>query len=137
MSSRRVPLDERTIVGGQVLPEDMPGLAADGVTLVVNNRVDGEEPGQPASDDVRAAAEAAGIAYSHIPVAGGFSQEQVAALADRLGETEGKVMLFCKTGMRSVYLWALAEAGRGGDAESLIAKAGAAGYDLSSLRPYL
>ncbi|WP_129792243.1 TIGR01244 family sulfur transferase [Sphingosinicella sp. CPCC 101087] len=137
MIGRRIPLDERTFVGGQVFPDEMADLAAEGVTLVVNNRVEGEEPGQPASDQLRTAAEAAGIAYRHIPVAGGFSKEQVEALAEALGGAEGKVMLFCRSGTRSAHLWALAEASRGGDGESLIAKAGAAGYDLSSLRPYL
>jgi uncharacterized protein (TIGR01244 family) len=132
-----VPLDDRTLVAGQIDPADMPSIAAAGVQVVVNNRSDGEEPGQPSGEAIRAAAEEAGLAYRHIPVAGGLSAEQVAALAGVLGETEGKVLLFCRTGTRSTYLWALAEASRGGDGETLIAQAGAAGYDLSSLRPHL
>ena len=132
-----VALDDRTFVAGQIAPADLPDIAAAGVRLVVNNRPDGEEPGQPTGEAIRAAAEAAGLAYRHIPVAGGLSADQVAATAALLGESEDRILFFCRTGTRSTYLWALAEASRGGDAETLIAQAGAAGYDLSSLRPYL
>ena len=136
-SARLVALDDRTLVAGQIAPADLPDIAAAGVKMVVNNRPDGEEPGQPTGEQIRAAAEEAGLAYRHIPVAGGLSADQVAATAALLGETDDKILLFCRTGTRSTYLWALAEASRGADSETLISKAAAAGYDLSSLRPHL
>ena len=132
-----ISLDGRTFVAGQIAPDDLPAIAAAGVKTVVNNRPDHEEPGQPSGDEIKAAAEAAGLAYRHVPVAGGLSADQVAAVAGLLGETEDKILLFCRTGTRSTYLWALAEASRGGDPETLIAHAAAAGYDLSSLRHHL
>ena len=131
------PLDDRTFVAGQIAPDDLPAIAAVGVKTLVNNRPDHEEPGQPTGEEIAAAAKDAGLAYRHIPVAGGLSADQVAALAALLGESEDKLLLFCRTGTRSTYLWALAEASRGADPESLIASAAAAGHDLSSLRPYL
>jgi uncharacterized protein (TIGR01244 family) len=135
--TRLVALDDRTLVAGQIAPADLPAIAAAGVTTIVNNRPDGEEPGQPTGEAIRAAAAAAGLAYRHIPVAGALSADQVAATAALLGESEDKILLFCRTGTRSTYLWALAEASRGGDPETLLAQAGAAGFDLSSLRPHL
>ncbi|MEA3017503.1 MAG: Beta-lactamase hydrolase-like protein phosphatase-like domain, partial [Sphingomonadales bacterium] len=37
-------LDDQTLVAArQVAPDDIPAIAAAGVTLVVNNRPDGEE----------------------------------------------------------------------------------------------
>ena len=127
-------VDESMMVGGQLYPERVAGL---GVTLIVNNRPDHEEPGQPTSDEIEAAAKAAGIAYRHIPVSGGFSQAQVTEMADALAAAEGPALAFCKSGMRSIYVWALARARLGVDADELVAKAAAAGYDLTPVRPYL
>ena len=128
-------LDSRTYVAPQILPAQIPAIAAAGIATVVNNRPDGEEPGQPASAEIEAAAKAAGLGYRHIPVAGGFSEGQVGAMADALAA--GPVLAFCKSGTRSTFLWALAEAQGGADADELAAKAAAAGYDLTPIRAYL
>jgi uncharacterized protein (TIGR01244 family) len=127
-------LDSTTFVSGQIAPEE---IAALGVTTIVNNRPDGEEPGQPASDAIAAAAKAAGVDYRHIPVAGGISQPQVAEMADALAGAEGPVLAFCRSGTRSAYLWALARARLGDDPETLVGQAAAAGYDLSPVRAFL
>jgi uncharacterized protein (TIGR01244 family) len=127
-------LDSTTFVSGQIAPEE---IAALGVTTIINNRPDGEEPGQPDSHAIEAAAKAAGVGYRHIPVAGGISQPQVAQMADALAQATGPVLAFCKSGTRSTYLWALARARLGDDAEALTGKAAAAGYDLSPIRAFL
>ena len=130
-------LDERTLVAGQIRPEDVAEAAASGVTLIVNNRPDGEEAGQPSGAEIEEAARAAGLDYRHIPVVGGFSAEQVGAMAQALAAADGKVLAFCRSGTRSTFLWALAEAGRGADGETLVQQAAAAGYDLTPLADYL
>ena len=53
-------IDERTYVSGQVDPADLPAIKAAGVAMIVNNRPDGEEPGQPAAAAIETAARAAG-----------------------------------------------------------------------------
>jgi uncharacterized protein (TIGR01244 family) len=45
-------LDDRTMVSGQIAPEEVAGLAEHGITVIVNNRPDGEEPGQPLAADI-------------------------------------------------------------------------------------
>ena len=127
--------DNMLVADGPLHPADIAEAAAQGVTMIVNNRPDGEEPGQPAGAEIERAAGAAGLAYRHIPVAGGIGQDQIEAMAAALGE--GKMLAFCRSGTRSTYLWALAEARRGGNGAELIAQAAAAGYDLTQLRPYL
>ena len=127
-------LDEQVTVSGQVRPEEVAAL---GVAMIVNNRPDGEEPGQPSSDEVAAAAAAAGVEYRHIPVSGGIALPQVALMAEALGSAQGPVHAFCKSGTRSTFLWALARSRMGDDAEELAAKAAAAGYDLSPIRAFL
>jgi uncharacterized protein (TIGR01244 family) len=122
-------------VAGQILPADVEAAAAAGVRTVVNNRPDHEEAGQPLGAEIEAAAMAAGLGYRHIPVAGGFSKEQVEAMAGALAE--GPVLAFCKSGTRSTYLWALAEARRGVPATELVETAAGAGYDLRPILAYL
>ena len=133
-----VALDARTLVATrQIEPGDLPAAAANGVTLILNNRPDGEEAGQPSSAEIAAAARAAGLDYRHIPVSGGFNLDDVLAMADALDAAQGKALLCCRTGTRSTFLWALARSARGARADELIAQAAAAGYDLSPIRPHL
>ena len=118
----------------QLHPEDIEAAAAAGVAVIVNNRPDGEEPGQPRGAAIEDAARAAGLLYRHIPVAGGIAPDQVEAMAAALGE--GKVLAFCRSGTRSTWLWALAAHRRGLDGGTILAAAEAAGYDLGPLGPY-
>jgi uncharacterized protein (TIGR01244 family) len=127
-------LDGTTFVSGQIAPEDVASL---GVTMIVNNRPDGEEPGQPSSDEIEEAARAAGIDYRHIPVAGGFSPAQVADMADALQAADGPVLAFCKSGTRSTYLWALARSRLGTPADEIVRSAEEAGYDPRPIALYL
>lgn len=129
-------LDDDMLVAGQIFPQDLAALAAEGVTNIVNNRPDGEAQGQPASAEIAAAAMAAGIGYRHIPVASGFSADQVMEMADALDEP-GRILAFCRSGTRSTLLWALARAQLGDDPEELRAKAEAAGYDLAPIAALL
>ena len=102
------PLDDTTFAAGQIFPADIPAIAALGVTAIVNNRPDGEEPGQPPNAEIAAAARAAGIDYRFIPIAGGFPEESVARMREALAEADGKLLAFCRSGARSAHLWALA-----------------------------
>jgi uncharacterized protein (TIGR01244 family) len=130
-------LDPQMLVSGQILPEDVAEAAAQGVTTIVNNRPDNEQPGQPTGAAIEAAAHAVGIAYHHIPIAGGFPPDAVRAMARVLDEAGGRTLAFCRSGTRSAYLWALARSQAGEDAGEIIAKAADAGYDLEPLRPHL
>ena len=128
-------LDEAILVDGQITPQDVAEAARQGVTLVVNNRPDDEQPGQPAGAEIASAARAAGLDYVAIPVThAGFAMPQVDAMAEALGSAEGKVLAFCRSGTRSTLLWALARAKAGDDPDVLATKAAAAGYDLSPVR---
>ena len=130
-------LDDRTFVAGQIAPGDLAGIAAAGIALVVNNRPDGEEPGQPSGAEIEAAARAAGIAYRHIPIAGGFNADDVIGMVQALDEADGPALAFCRSGTRSTYLWAMARSEQGEPADELAAKAASAGYDLAPIRAYL
>ncbi|QKG71036.1 TIGR01244 family sulfur transferase [Erythrobacter mangrovi] len=129
-------LSDSFFASPQVSVEDIAEAAAMGVTLVINNRPDGEAPDQPEGAEIEAAARAAGMDYVAIPVtSAGFSEPQVAALTEALAKTTGPVLGFCRSGTRSTLLWSLAQAGEGGDPDSIAAAAQAAGYDVSPVRP--
>lgn len=132
------PLNESVAVSPQIAPGDLPALKAAGFAAVVNNRPDDEEPGQPSGAAIRAAAEAAGLKYSAVPVTGaGFSHPQLDAMTRALVDADGPVLAYCRSGTRSCNLWALAAAKNGRNPELLVQQAAAAGYDLGAIRPML
>ena len=124
-------------VSAQIQPEDLPALKAQGIAQIICHRPDGEDATQPAFADIAAAADALGIRALHLPVAGGqFTPEIVAATRDALkGGTP--TLMYCKSGMRSATAWAIGAAAAGGNADEIIARASACGYDLSPLRAQL
>jgi len=107
-----------------------------GVTLIVNNRPEGESDDQVPGAEIERAARAAGIAYVAIPVThAGFSHPQLDALnaaLDRVGE--GPVLAYCRSGTRSTLLWALARAKAGESPDVLSSAAADAGYDTAPVR---
>lgn len=128
------PLDPALHVAPQIALEDVPALKTAGYAALISNRPDGEEPGQPDAATVRAAAEAAGLAFVHIPVSmSSLGPEEVEALRHALDTLPGPALAFCRSGTRSAILWALSQAGDR-PVDELIAAAAAAGYDLSGLR---
>jgi len=129
-------VDDSISVAPQISVEDVAAIKAAGFTAIVNNRPDDEEAGQVAGDAIRAAAEAAGLTYTAIPIThAGFSYPQIEAMAEVLAGADGPVLAFCRSGTRSCNLWALAQARNGADADALIAKGAGAGYNLDGLRP--
>lgn len=125
-------LDDRALVSPQITPAQIVEAKAQGVTLIVNNRPDGEAPDEPQGAEIEAAARKAGLDYVAIPVGhGGFSGPQVDAMLTALGKAQGKTLAYCRSGTRSTLLWSLARA-KAGDAPAVLkAKAIAAGYDLT------
>jgi uncharacterized protein (TIGR01244 family) len=131
------PLGDAVFVSGQIVPEEVADFAARDVAVIVNNRPDDEEAGQPAGAEIEAAARAAGLHYVHIPISAGFSEAKIAAMADVLANARGPALLYCKSGTRSAFLWALARARQGADAQELVSLAARAGYDLRPILPWL
>ena len=131
-------LDPTIAVAPQIDLEHVAQAASDGMTLIINNRPDGEEPGAPQGAEIEAAARAAGLGYVAIPVThAGFSGPQVDAMVTALTSATGPVLAYCRSGTRSTLLWALARTKMGDDKGELEAKAAHAGYDLSAIAPLI
>ena len=133
--TRLVTLDARVAVAGQLQPADMAEIAAAGYVAVVNNRPDGEAMfGQPRTADLRTAAEAAGLVFLDLPFSGPrATPDQVRAFADLLSSRPGKIVAFCKSGMRSALIWGAASIASGQPLEQVLATAMGAGQNLDAV----
>jgi sulfide:quinone oxidoreductase len=90
----------------QIQPSDMAAIAALGYAVVINNRPDGEAVDQPTSEELRAAAEAAGLDYHYFPVnAFNYPGDGLAAMRTAFAAAERPVFAFCRSGTRSANLW--------------------------------
>ncbi|MEQ1547287.1 MAG: TIGR01244 family sulfur transferase [Chakrabartia sp.] len=131
-------LDENILVAPQISVDAVAAAAQDGVTLIINNRPEGESDDQTTGAEIERAARSAGLDYIAIPIThAGFSQSQVDAMVAALNGANGKVLAYCRSGTRSTLLWALARAAQGDAPDILTAKAAAAGYDLGPIRAML
>jgi uncharacterized protein (TIGR01244 family) len=126
-------INDHVSVSGQILAEDGAALKNLGFTTIINNRPDGESPDQPASTEIEAAAQAAGLAYHAIPLGReGVNPDLVERTKAVIEGSDGPVFCFCRSGTRSTTLWALSQAGQT-DANQIISQAAEAGYDMSHL----
>ena len=129
-------LSDTMLASPQIDLSDVAAAKAAGVTLIVNNRPDGEDPSAPQGDEIAAAAKAAGLAYVAIPIGhAGFSEPQVDALIAALDSNDGIALGYCRSGTRSTLLWALAQAKQGMNPDAIAAAAAQAGYDIGPVRP--
>ncbi len=124
-------LDRLTQVSGQIVPSDVAGLQAQGVTMIVNNRPDGEDVGQPTSAEIESAARDLGMDYRHVPIARGMGPSDVEAMRSAIHAAgDGKLFAFCRSGNRSALAWAVAKSEDGVGREELEQCVGQAGFDL-------
>jgi uncharacterized protein (TIGR01244 family) len=127
-------LDERTLVSSQIAPDEIAGLAGEGVTMLVNNRPDGEDPEQPAAAEIKAAAEAAGIAYRFVPVQRGIGPAEIEGMREAIRSAgDGTLFAFCRSGTRSALTWALAKRAEGVSSEEVARRVSEAGFDPSPI----
>lgn len=137
MSEKFRPLAEDFWVSPQLTIEDVQAAADMGVKLIINNRPDGEAPGQPTGAEIEATAKAAGMTYAYIPVdMGGVTPHHTGALETAMDDVQnGKTVAYCASGMRSALVFAYAEARFGKPVDLIIAQAAEAGYDISGHEP--
>jgi len=129
---RRVTDDFTT--APQISVADVAEAARQGFRTIINNRPDGEQPDQPSSAEIEAAAKAAGLAYHYVPVAGGPTPEQVEAVKQIIAEAETPVLAFCRSGTRSIVTWSIGQAMSGAlPRGELVSLGRQAGYDLSGV----
>jgi uncharacterized protein (TIGR01244 family) len=119
---------------GALTRDNIEALAAAGTKIIVNNRPDGEDPGQLPADEARQLCAAHGIAYHHIPfVAATLSAADIDAFAAVLKGAAGPVVAHCRSGTRSTMIWALTRMREGADPVALVALGQRNGVDITAL----
>jgi uncharacterized protein (TIGR01244 family) len=134
MTAELFPLAPGLSVAGRLDRADIDALARAGVRTIVNNRPDGEDPGQLPAAEAKQLAVAHGIAYHHIPItAATLTRGDVDAFAATLRDAAQPIVAHCRSGTRSALLWALTRMREGADPLALISEAARHGIDIAGL----
>jgi sulfide:quinone oxidoreductase len=117
----------------QIDPTDMAAIAEAGITLILCNRPDGEEPWQPGFKDVAQSAEAEGIEARSVPIISGqLTEADTEAFRAAFEALPKPILAYCRSGTRCTMMWSLTHIDTlGGDA--ILRAAAGAGYDMSGL----
>ena len=126
-------IDDDISVSPQIVSTDIPVIAQAGFKTIICNRPDGEESGQPIYSEIEDAAKEAGIKIIYQPLNGKqVTDEDANLFGNLLNSAEKPVFAYCRTGTRCTVLWCLANSEQLSMSE-ILAKASAAGYDMSGL----
>jgi sulfide:quinone oxidoreductase len=110
LQMRVLELAPQVYVCGQLFETDLKLIAKQDVRSIVNNRPDGEMPGQPASADLAKAAEELGMTFVHFPVESrSVSKEAAEEFAKVCSELERPLLIFSASGVRSTKIWEMSE----------------------------
>jgi sulfide:quinone oxidoreductase len=122
-------------VTGALAPEDFPKISALGFRGVVSNRPDGEEDGQLTGREEAVLAWRSGLAFRHVPATKHelFTDHVIEGMVDALNGLEAPILAHCKSGLRSVVLWAAASA-RSGPVDCVLKALRRAGFNPETLR---
>lgn len=128
------PITPNLSVSEQILPQDIAALAANGFKSIICNRPDGEGADQPSFAEIEAAAQAAGMQATYLPIVSGkVGDADAVAFGALLDSLPKPILAYCRTGTRSATLWSLSEGGRGRPLPEIITATKAAGYDMAGV----
>lgn len=131
------PVTKSFAVAPQISLEDIEAIKELGYVAIINNRPDDEVPGQPTSEDIKKAAVAAGLEYHFLPIlSGSLPMEAVEQTKELISKIDGPAFAYCRSGTRSITLWALSQMNQCPPQE-IITSVENAGYDLPFLHNFL
>ena len=132
-----IKVNDKLSISGQITAADIEQLAADGVQLVICNRPDNEAEGQTNFAEIAEAATAAGMEAVQVPFkSGAMQKEHVAEMVELLASGK-KVHAYCRTGNRSINLYAAASASSGQSRESIVREVAVTGINVEeAIKPY-
>ena len=131
-------LEDGIGLSGAMTPEDLEAARQQGYQALICNRRPGESP----EHDEQALANRAqtlGLSWTCIPVATGeYSDADVASFHEALETLPRPLLVFCRSGRRSIHLWALARIRHDGEEpEAVLERMRVLGHDPETLRPLL
>ena len=97
-------------VSAQINQSDLVEIAAKGIKTIICNRPDGEGVDQPNIIEIQEAAIRHGIQLEYLPVVSGrVTDEQAIEFKSLYQKSQKPVLAFCRSGTRSITLWALSQ----------------------------
>ncbi|NUF37937.1 TIGR01244 family sulfur transferase [Acinetobacter lactucae] len=133
MELKRV--NQEFYVAGQITADDVAKIADQGIKTLICNRPDGEGADQPNVIEIEEAAQRHGLNVIYQPVTSGkITDQQVTEFKQLYQNAQKPVLAFCRSGMRAISLWALAEVAPH-DAALLVETGNKLGFNLKGLVP--
>ncbi|XZT14734.1 TIGR01244 family sulfur transferase [Acinetobacter baumannii] len=122
-------------VAGQITANDIVKIADQGIKTLICNRPDGEGADQPNVIEIEEAAQRHGLNVIYQPVISGkITDQQVTEFKQLYQNAQKPVLAYCRSGMRAISLWALAEVAPQ-DAALLVESGNKLGFNLKGLVP--
>ncbi|MEY4641054.1 MAG: hypothetical protein RLZZ227_1048 [Pseudomonadota bacterium] len=120
-------------VSGQLAPESLPELKAAGIHTLICNRPDREAPDQPEYAVIERHARELGMQVHYLPVVHDtINEKNVEDFVDLLKGSTFPVHAWCRSGLRSITLWSLAQVKAGNDPATQVDNATRLGFDFRS-----
>ena len=125
-------LDEDFWIAGCLDESDFERAARKGITTIVNILPEDDEMCILNDRQARRAAREAGLAYQHMPIYGHqLNNESFArAFVCLIAESKGPRLVYCRSGMRSAFLWGMIHAADLG-VDEVLERTLDIGFDLS------
>jgi sulfide:quinone oxidoreductase len=122
-------------VSAQINQSDLVEIAAKGIKTIICNRPDGEGVDQPNIIEIQEAAIRHGIQLEYLPVVSGrVTDEQAIEFKSLYQKSQKPVLAFCRSGTRSITLWALSQVAEL-TIDQMLLQSKSLGYDLQGLVP--
>ena len=126
-------LNNSISVADQINENDLATIVKTGFKSLICNRPDGEGPDQPGFKEIEYAAKSLGLAIRYLPAESGkVTDEQGAEFGKLMDELPKPILAYCRTGMRSTTMWALASSEKM-PLPLIVETAAKAGYDMKAL----
>ncbi|WP_413788546.1 TIGR01244 family sulfur transferase [Paraglaciecola chathamensis] len=126
-------INDKISVSPQITTSDVSALNELGYKTIICNRPNGERGDQPGFDEIKREAEKFGIQCVYLPVTTGkIMDKDGVVFRELLNDCTSPVFAYCRSGTRSITLWALSSADTL-SYESILAQSKCAGYDLSGV----
>lgn len=92
-------------VAPQLNADDIANAANQGIEVIMCNRPDGEEAGQPSAEEMKQLAGEAGLEFVFLPMQGPNFTEDYVATVKQLNADGRRVLAYCRSGNRSSILY--------------------------------
>ena len=126
-------VSENFYVSPQIEPSKINGLSKDEFDIVVCNRPDDEEPNQPSKIEISNECQEKSLEFIDLEMVPGDINFETINRTKEILDTNKKVFAYCRTGTRSITLWAFASCYTK-EVVDIISEANNAGYELAHLK---